>query len=136
MNSQNPILLVEDDQVDALTVQRAFKQLEIPNKILHVENGEEALDLLVSNEIRPCIILLDLNMPKMNGLEFLEIAKKDESIKSIPIIILTTSKEHQDRITSFNYSVAGYMVKPVDYNEFLEMVKTITKYWSNSELPD
>lgn len=136
MNHRNPILLVEDDSIDAMMVERALKDLKIKNKLIHQENGEEALKYLENNnQFKPCIILLDLNMPRMSGIEFLEIVKKDPRLKSIPIVILTTSSEHQDLLDSFSHSVAGYMVKPVDYHNFVEMMKTISTYWSHSELP-
>ncbi len=135
MNNKIPILLTEDDKVDAMTVKRALKELKVTNPLIIVENGEEALEYLkdVSNE-QPGIILLDLNMPKMNGIEFLEIAKKDNKLKKIPVVVLTTSKEEQDKIESFNLGVAGYMIKPVDYLQFVEVVKTIHLYWTLSEL--
>ncbi len=137
MNNRNPILLVEDDSIDAMMVSRALKDLKVPNKLIHQENGENALDYLkTKGSEMPCIILLDLNMPRMGGLEFLEIVKKDEQLKTIPIIILTTSSELQDRHSSFNYSVAGYMVKPINYHEFVEMMKSISDYWSHSEFPN
>ncbi len=75
-------------------------------------------------------------MPRMNGIEFLEIAKSDDDLKKIPIVVLTTSKEEQDKVDSFNLGVAGYMIKPVDYLKFVEVIKTIDLYWSLSELPD
>ena len=136
MKEKEHILLVEDDLVDAMTVKRAFKELKIPNPIIHLSNGEEALVYLKdSKEKTPAIILLDLNMPRMNGIEFLEILKKEECFKSIPVIILTTSTEYQDRKNSFQQSAAGYMVKPVNYRDFIEMMKTISNYWTSSELP-
>ena len=136
INNSNPILLVEDDSIDAMMVNRALKELKITNKLIHSENGEEALVWLRSeNQKMPCIILLDLNMPRMGGLEFLEIIKKDDLLKSIPIVILTTSAEHQDLKKSYSHSVAGYMIKPVDYDDFVEMMKTISAYWSQSMLP-
>jgi CheY-like chemotaxis protein len=136
MNSAKPILLVEDDQVDAMTVKRALKEINVTNKLDVTNNGEEALAFLrnSANEM-PGIILLDLNMPKMNGLEFLKIAKADADLKKIPVVVLTTSKEDQDRIESFNFGVAGYMIKPVDYRQFVEVIKTINLYWTLSELP-
>ena len=137
MRSSKPILLVEDDQVDAMTVKRALKELNITNKLSIVHNGEEALTFLRNPENeKPGIILLDLNMPKMNGIEFLQIAKKDDGLKRIPVVVLTTSKEDQDKVDSFNFGVAGYMIKPVDYRKFVEVVKTIDLYWTLSELPD
>ena len=136
MNSKKPILLVEDDKVDAMTVKRALRDLNVTNHLDIVGNGEEALAYLKNGENRePCIILLDLNMPKMNGIEFLKIIKNMDSLKMIPVIVLTTSKNEQDRIESFRLSVAGYMIKPVDYMQFVETVKMIEMYWTLSELP-
>ena len=137
MRSNKPILLVEDDQVDAMTVKRALKEINITNRLDITSNGEEALAFLRdSDNEKPGIILLDLNMPKMNGIEFLQVAKNDADLKKIPIVVLTTSKEEQDKVDSFNLGVAGYMVKPVDYLKFVEVVKTIDLYWTLSELPD
>ena len=136
MKNANPIFIVEDDQIDAMTFKRALKEIGVKNSILHFENGEEALAYLQSpDHQKPCIILLDLNMPRMNGIEFLQIIKKHDQLKSIPIVVVTTSTDHKDRSDSFDQSVAGYMVKPVDYNEFVEMMKTISRYWQQSELP-
>ncbi|MCD6532792.1 MAG: response regulator [Deltaproteobacteria bacterium] len=137
MRSSKPILLVEDDQVDAMTVKRALRELKITNRLDVEHNGEEALTFLRNPENeKPGIILLDLNMPKMNGIEFLQIAKKDDSLKRIPVVVLTTSQADQDKVDSFNFGVAGYMIKPVDYRKFVEVVKTIDLYWTLSELPD
>ncbi len=137
MRSSKPILLVEDDQVDAITVKRALKEIKVTNRLDIVNDGEEALTFLKNSENEnPGIILLELNMPKMNGIEFLKIAKKDESLKKIPVVVLTTSKEDQDKVDSFNLGVAGYMIKPVDYRQFVEVVKTIDLYRTLSELPD
>ncbi len=137
MRSSKPILLVEDDQVDAMTVKRALKEINVTNRLDIVNDGEEALTFLNNSENeKPGIILLDLNMPKMNGIEFLKIAKKDDSLKRIPVVVLTTSKEDQDKVESFNLGVAGYMIKPVDYQKFVEVVRTIDLYWTLSELPD
>jgi CheY-like chemotaxis protein len=137
MKGKKPILLVEDDAVDTMTVTRALKEIHVSTKIISVGNGKEALEYLrnVDNE-RPCIILLDLNMPKMSGFDFLYTVKKDEALKMIPVIVLTTSKEDQDKVDSFRLSVAGYMIKPVEYPKFIEVVRTINSYWSLSELPD
>ncbi len=137
MKGKKPILLVEDDTVDTMTVSRALKEIHVSNKLITVSNGKEALEYLRNpdNET-PCIILLDLNMPKMNGFEFLHAVKKDDQLKIIPVVILTTSKEEQDKIDSFMLSVAGYMIKPVDYQKFVDVMKTINVYWTLSELPD
>ena len=136
MRCTKPILLVEDDRVDAMTVQRALKEINVTNQLHIAGDGEEALALLRNSENEnPCIILLDLNMPRMNGLEFLTVAKQDEALKRIPVIVLTTSTEEQDKVNSFNLGVAGYMIKPVDYQQFVEVVRTIDLYWTLSELP-
>jgi CheY-like chemotaxis protein len=136
METENPILLLEDDIIDQMAVQRAFKELKITKKLIIVNNGEEALEFLKNKKNkRPRIILLDLNMPRMNGIEFLGIVKKDKDLKKIPVVVLTTSKEENDKMESFNLGIAGYIVKPVDYHNFLEAVRAIDVYWSLSELP-
>lgn len=139
-NPAKPILLVEDDQIDMMTVKRAFTELHVTNRLVHVENGEEALAYLndPAND-RPCLILLDLNMPVMGGIEFLRVARDvnaDPQIKRIPVVVLTTSEEQQDKLESFNMGVAGYIRKPVDYQRFVETMRTINAYWTVSELPE
>ena len=136
MKKQETILLVEDDTVDQLTVRFDRRDINSPTPLKIFDNWEEALEYLRNekNEI-PGIILLDLNMPKMNGVEFLKIAKNDSRIKRIPVIVLTTSKEDQDRINTFDLGVAGCMVKPVAYMQFVEVIRTINLYWTLSELP-
>ena len=134
--NSKPILLIEDDSVDAMTVRRAFKELHVANPLKHVENGEEALAYLSDpgNE-RPCLILLDLNMPVMNGIEFLQAAKTAAELKRIPVVALTTSDEQEDKVESFELGVAGYMRKPVEYQQFVEIMRTIDAYWTISESP-
>lgn len=129
------ILLVEDDIVDVMTVKRAFKEICVENRLSSVSNGEEALEFLneSTNEL-PGLILLDLNMPKMSGLEFMRMLKKSEQFRSIPVIVMTTSDNENDRCESFKNSIAGYMVKPVDYDAFIGMVKAIKEYWTLSEV--
>lgn len=136
MKTTKPVLLVEDDTVDAMTVKRAFKEINVVNPLVRAENGEEAIDYLrnPAND-RPCIILLDLNMPVMNGIEFLRVIKADEQLRRLPVIVLTTSEEQQDKVNSFSMSVAGYMAKPVDYRQFVEVMRSIDFYWTISELP-
>lgn len=132
INSNRPILLIEDDEVDIMTVQRAVKEIKITNPMDVARNGEEGLEYLTNNPA-PCIILLDINMPKMNGIEFLREIKANDQFKKIPVIILTTSREEQDRLESFELSAAGYMIKPVDYKKFVELIRTINLYWSLSQ---
>jgi CheY-like chemotaxis protein len=137
MRNQKPVLLVEDDTIDALTVKRAFHDLQMTCPLVHRVNGEEALDFLMraGHEI-PCVILLDLNMPKMNGIELLRIIKLDASLKRIPVVVLTTSNDHRDIVETFKLSVAGYVIKPVDYAQFVAAMRTIDMYWTLSEMPD
>jgi CheY-like chemotaxis protein len=129
-------LLAEDDRVDAMTVKRALKDLKVTNQLVHLVNGEEALNYLRDEaNKKPYVIFLDLNMPKMNGIEFLKIIKEDKRLKMIPVVVLTTSRQEQDRVEAFGLSVAGYMVKPTDYKKFVEVIRAIDLYWSLSELP-
>ena len=136
MRSSKPILLVEDDNVDVMTVKRALKDLKVTNELVCRANGEEALDYLkvASGDKRPCIILLDLNMPKMNGIEFLEVIKTDETMKKVPVVVLTTSENEEDRADSFRLGAAGYMIKPADYEKFVGTIRTVDLYWTLSEL--
>ncbi len=134
--TNKPILLVEDDKVDTMTVIRALKEIHVTNRLVHVENGEEAISYLRDPESeKPCIILLDLNMPIMNGIEFLHVVKHDDYLRRIPVVVLTTSEEQQDKVNSFNMGVAGYMTKPVDYRQFVEVMRSIDAYWTISEMP-
>ena len=136
MNSNRTILLIEDDMVDIMTVKRAIRELRIQNPLHVARNGEEGIKYLITHKERlPFIILLDINMPRMNGIEFLKIVKQNRLLRTIPIIILTTSKEEQDRYDSFDLGISGYMVKPVDYPQFVNLIQTINAYWSLSELP-
>lgn len=137
MKDLKPILLVEDDRVDAMTVERALTELNIANPLVHVVNGEDALEFLQNPESdAPHLILLDLNMPRMNGVEFLGVVKNDDRFKHLPVIVVTTSKEESDKIEAFRLGVAGYMAKPLDYIQFVEVIKTINSYWTLCELPD
>jgi CheY-like chemotaxis protein len=129
-------LLLEDDDVDAMTVKRALRDIKVINELIVAENGEKGLAYLRNPDCeRPCIILLDLNMPRMNGLEFLQVVKQDLELRRIPVVVLTSSREEQDRVESFDLGVAGYMLKPVDYQQFVEIVRAIDLYWTLSQLP-
>jgi DNA-binding NarL/FixJ family response regulator len=119
-----------------MTVKRALRDVHVTNQLVHTGNGEEALEYLKNeSNRRPYVILLDLNMPKMNGIEFLKTIKSDEALKKIPVVVLTTSKDEHDIAESFKLGVAGYMVKSVDYESSVETIKTIVLYWILSELP-
>jgi CheY-like chemotaxis protein len=136
MRNSKPILLVEDDTVDVMTVKRALKDLQVMSDLVSTGDGEEALAYLRDDgNVKPCVILLDLNMPKMNGTEFMKIVKADDALRTIPIIVLTTSNSEQDISKSFELGAAGYMVKSVDYKKFMEIIKTIDLYWTLSKLP-
>ncbi|MDH5475914.1 MAG: response regulator [Cyclobacteriaceae bacterium] len=135
MRSSKSILLVEDDTLDAMTVKRALNDINVKNELVHVKNGEQAIEYLESNTNNlPCIILLDLNMPIMNGREFLKERLKYDKFVTIPVVVLTTSKDDEDKLESFRLSISGYMAKPVDYNQFVEVIKTINMYWTISEV--
>jgi CheY-like chemotaxis protein len=129
-------MLVEDDLGDVAIIKKVLKELDIKNETINPNNGEEALDYL-SNEAneRPCIIFLDLNMPKMNGTEFLNNIKADQRLKNIPVIALTTSKDGRDIEKCFQLGVAGYTVKPVDYKQFVKAIAIINLYWMLNEMP-
>ena len=136
MNGSFSILLVEDDVVDVMSVRRALRELNAHNVLTVAGNGEEALARL-ENPAHPLpgIILLDLNMPRMNGIDFLKILKNNEKFRRIPAVVLTTSKEEKDRLESFNLGAAGYMVKPLEFPGFVEVLRTIQRYWNLSEMP-
>ena len=131
------ILLVEDDQIDQMNVKRAFERNKIMNPLYIAENGLEALEMLrdgrVPNERR--LILLDLNMPKMNGIEFLRSLRADEALNHTPVVVLTTSNDEQDKVQAYNLNVAGYLVKPVTFSNFVELTAALNKYWTLVEMP-
>ena len=136
MNSHHHILLVEDDRIDAMTVMRALRDLGSTNPLHHVTDGEKALTFLRDPaNPRPMLILLDLNMPRMNGAEFLAVIKADDLFRAIPIVVLTTSQEDRDRLRAFDLSAAGYIVKPVDYTQFVNVMRTVLDYWTTSQTP-
>lgn len=136
MQNSKPILLIEDDNVDVMTVNRALRDSKVTNQLVSIGNGEEAIEYLKDkNATEPSIILLDLNMPKMDGAEFLKVVKADNILKKIPVVILTTSNSDRDVIESFELGAAGYMVKSVDYEKFVEIIRTIDQYWTLSKLP-
>lgn len=137
MKNSRPVLLIEDDEVDLMTVRRAFEEISDVTQLVHTVDGEQALDYLKDyNNDRPGLILLDLNMPRMSGLEFLNAAKEYNILKRIPVVVLTTSTADFDVTECFDLGVSGYIVKPIGYRKFVEIIKTIHNYWSLSELPD
>ena len=131
------ILLVEDDEVDVLNVRRAFQKNNIANPLFVASNRIEALEQLRGNMIprERRIVLLDLNMPKMNGIEFLRELRQDPELKLTPVVVLTTSNDERDRIEAYNLNVAGYLLKPVTFSNFCEVMTALNKYWALVELP-
>lgn len=131
------ILLVEDDQIDVMNVKRAFEKSHITNPLFVAGNGIEALELLRGSTIPRDrrIILLDLNMPKMNGIEFLRALRADESLRPIPVVVLTTSNDERDKVEAYQLNVAGYLLKPVTFHNFVEIMAALNKYWMLVELP-
>lgn len=137
MRSMRPILLLEDDNADILIIRRALKELEVKNELIIANDGEEAMVYLNNgNNKRPCLILLDLNMPRMSGIEFLKVVKNDDQFRDIPIVALTTSKNNYDVTECFKHGIAGYIVKPVDYKKFVKAMRIMDLYWMLSEMPN
>jgi CheY-like chemotaxis protein len=133
------ILLVEDDDLDVMNIQRAMRKCAAVNPMYVASNGVEALRLLRDPE-QPVpherlIVLLDLNMPMMGGIEFLQALRADPALKRLTVIILTTSDEERDKVEAYNLNVAGYLLKPVTVQRFVDTVATLNKYWMSCELP-
>jgi CheY-like chemotaxis protein len=136
MINSKPILLVEDDDVDKMTIERAFTDLKVKSQVVPTRDGKEALEYLRSkNNKRPCFILLDWNMPRMNGAEFLTIIKADDRFKKIPVIIHSTSSTREDINKGFELGAAGYMVKSQNYEKSMNIIRAIKQYWTLCEQP-
>jgi CheY-like chemotaxis protein len=131
------ILLVEDDDVDVMNVRRAFQKNHITNPLFVAGDGIEALALLRGNEVPRDrrMVLLDLNMPRMNGIEFLRALRADPTLAGTPVVVLTTSNEERDKVEAFNLNVAGYLLKPVTFANFCEVMTALNKYWTLVEMP-
>ena len=131
------ILLVEDDQVDVMNVKRAFDRNRITNPLYVAGNGLDGLRMLRSGEVpaERRLVLLDLNMPKMNGIEFLRELRSDPALQLTPVVVLTTSNDERDKIEAYNLNVAGYLLKPVTFINFVEVMAALNKYWTLVELP-
>lgn len=136
MRTSDRILLVEDDEIDAETVRRALRDLGANNSLEHVSHGEQALSRLHDATITlPGLIILDLNMPRMNGIELLHQLRGDPALRKLSVVVLTTSNEASDRSKAFDRQVSGYFLKPIDYPEFVVIMKKILDYWLASEEP-
>jgi CheY-like chemotaxis protein len=136
MRSTKPLLLVEDNPDDARMIRRALEESGVADALVHVPDAEKAMDYLRSAaNPKPGVILLDLLLPGMTGVEFAKAIKTDAALAEIPIVVLSTSDERRDILDSFDLSVAGYIVKPTDYTSLMETVKIIQAYWSLNYLP-
>lgn len=134
MSKSLNILLIEDDAIEVMKFNRVLSTLNGKHKIVEANNGEEALTILKVKEVIPDIIILDLNMPKINGIEFLTILKADEYLKYIPAIILTTSNNRKDVLECYRIGIAGYLLKPLKYDDYIDRIKRLIEYWSCNEL--
>jgi len=134
IESSLKILLIEDDMIEIMKMHRTVASLKLNHKIIEANDGEEALKILEQKDSLPDIILLDLNMPKINGIEFLKILKKDKELKYIPTIILTTSSNQKDLLECYKTGIAGYVLKPLKYEDYVSKIDKLLAYWSINEL--
>jgi CheY-like chemotaxis protein len=138
-NKQIAILHVEDDAVDAMVIERALKKIELNYVLYQAKNGIDALDMLRGlngkEKIQPVpkIILLDLNMPKMNGIEFLKELRVDRNLRSISVFVMTTSKDERDLADAYELNVAGYLIKPISLENYTNIVSTLNDFWKLTE---
>lgn len=131
------ILIVDDDAIDVMNVKRAFQRNKITNPVFVAENGLEALAMLRDGRVPKGrrLVLLDLNMPKMNGIEFLRELRADPELAALSVVVLTTSNEDQDKVEAYQLNVAGYLLKPVTFVHFVDLMATLDKYWTLVEMP-
>jgi CheY-like chemotaxis protein len=131
------ILLVEDDELDVMNIRRAFKKGKISNPLFVAGNGEEALAMLRGGDMPKSrrLVLLDLNMPRMNGIEFLRELRADPALSPTPVVVLTTSDAERDKVEAYNFHVAGYLLKPVTFSSFCETMVSLNQYWALVEMP-
>ncbi len=128
------ILFIEDDMIETMKLKRTVSKLQSKHDITEAKNGEEAIEFLKTDADLPDIILLDLNMPRMSGIEFLKILKADEVMKYIPTIILTTSENRADLLECYRVGIAGYIIKPLKYEDYEAKIQKVLAYWETSEL--
>jgi CheY-like chemotaxis protein len=138
---QGCILLVEDNPDDIELTQRAFKRSRLCNKVITRHDGQEALDYLFGKDVDgkdnplPDVILLDLNMPRVNGLEVLHKMRSSVRTRSVPVVVLTTSDEQRDVVDSYQLGANSYIRKPVDTNDFFEAIQSLELYWTVRNVP-
>ena len=128
------ILLIEDDEIERLKFKRASKKAGYECKVMEALDGEEALTILESDEELPGLILLDLNMPRMNGFEFLEALKSNPCLGHLPVVILSTSTSAEDLKNCYAAGIAGYVLKPLNYDQYVEKIRRVLDYWSINEI--
>lgn len=133
-NTTLKILLIEDDTIEVMKLNRAIKKLQVAHSLIEASNGEQALTILKEGAIIPDIIFLDLNMPRINGIDFLKILKEDEVLRYLPVIILTTSSNRKDVLECYKQGVAGYILKPLKYDDYVLKIEKTLDYWSQNEL--
>ncbi|MEO6076699.1 MAG: response regulator [Dokdonella sp.] len=131
------ILLAEDSPADAEMAMDALREANLANPIIHVEDGVEALDFLYCRgsfasrtELAPAVVLLDIKMPRLDGLEVLKQMRGDEAFKHVPVVILSSSREESDLVRSWDLGVNAYVVKPVDVNQFFIAIRTLGQFWA------
>lgn len=134
------VLVVEDNPNDVAIIKRAMRKSDVKCELYFARDGEEALDFLYSqgefeDAPRPDLILLDLNLPKINGLEVLAKIKEDERLKRLPVIVLTISEREEDMVKAYNSGAASYMTKPVDSKDFERLIQTVQEYWRIARIP-
>ena len=128
------ILFIEDDAIEQMKFHRVLENLNVNHHIIEAQNGEEALSILTSQKELPDIIILDINMPRMDGIEFLSLLKADEKLKFLPTIILTTSNNSREVLKCYEIGIAGYIVKPLKYEDYVIKIQNLLNYWSYNEL--
>jgi CheY-like chemotaxis protein len=130
------VVLVEDDEVDVMNVQRAFEKASIQAPVFRAGDGVEALDLLRGTSLPAArrLVLLDLNMPRMNGIEFLHELRADERLRNTTVVVLTTSDDERDKLDAFGMNVAGYLLKPVTFASFVDLMSALDRYWTQAEI--
>ncbi|WP_266367466.1 response regulator [Tellurirhabdus rosea] len=136
------ILIADDDADDRMLLEQAFQKAKLTSKLYFVEDGEELLDFLYQrppyeNSMRPSLIILDLNMPRKNGVQALREIKENDQLRQIPVVVLTTSTAEEDILRTYDLGVSSYISKPFDFKSLLEITQTIKKYWIDTvSLPD
>ena len=128
------VLLIDDDTIEAMKLTRTIATLKMNHEIIEAKNGEQALKILDHKYRLPDVVLLDLNMPKMNGIEFLSVMKDREDLSHIPTIILTTSSNSNDLLQCYKLGIAGYVIKPLKHSDYVDKIKRVLEYWSVNEL--